>query len=370
MRKLISAVLAGAMVASMAVMASAVKTVSNANNAIVTATATLYTAAGAPVVGYQNQPLHVKFETVDANANTIKPGSDIYVQLPTDDLIDEDYFKSKTDKGDNNAKMIEKISLVEKDEDFEAGGGRAGRTALIKIDVKDDLTADEFKFTPSVKFTAKEDAQTDGVQIGGQAVQDDYYLIIDITAWMGNVQRDGDEDWDAGTGGYIAKPTKDDDNEIIWHNENNDIARLTFQADSDVAKYYPKLSTKWVDSTYSEVIGNADGFVLEFVGNPAISSTSRATLEIYNPYINDDDEYEVAVEDLRVYLADADGVLEDITASCTLGTNDDDDEVITLRTRQLGTYVVTDGTAIVDDVVVDDTDAVEEPSKTNPGTGF
>ena len=170
--------------------------------------------------------------------------------------------------------------------------------------------------------------------------------------------------------GYIAKPTKDDDNEITWHNENNDIARLTFQADSDVAKYYPKLSTKWVDSTYSEVIGNADGFVLEFVGNPAISSTSRATLEIYNPYINDDDEYDVAVEDLRVYLADADGVLEDITDSCTLGTNEDDDEVITLRTRQLGTYVVTDGTAIVDDVVVDDTDAVEEPSKTNPGTGF
>ena len=364
MRKLLSAVLAGAMVASMAVMASAVEIEDDDNSQeVVTAVATLYDADDRPEANYTAQDLTVKYEVVEGTANTVKPGSDIYIGLPSAELIDGDLWKAKFDKGDDNAKMIEKISLVEKDELT-----AAGRDNLIKIELKDDLTADEFKLSPVITFTAKEDANWEFH--AGENAAKDYKLVIDVTAWMGNVQRDGDEDWDAGTAGYIAKPTKDDDNEIIWHNENNDIARLTFQADSDVAKYYPKLSTKWVDSTYSEVIGNADGFVLEFVGNPAISSTSRATLEIYNPYINDDDEYDVAVEDLRVYLADADGVLEDITASCTLGTNDDDDEVITLRTRQLGTYVVTDGTAIVDDVVVDDTDAVEEPSKTNPGTGF
>lgn len=357
MRKLLSAILAGAMVASMAVMASAAKPIVTNGTGLVTATGRLYNAAGALQA---TEILHVKYETVDENdASAIKPGSDIYIALNNNELADEDLTKVKTDKGDDNAKLIEKISIVEKDEGF-----GNGRQALIKIDVRDVQDADEYKFSPSVKFTAKEDATWGGPNC------EDYEYVVEITGWMGNYQLDGDEDWDAGTAGYIAKPTKDDDNEITWHNENNDIARLTFQADSDVAKYYPKLSTKWVDSTYSEVIGNADGFVLEFVGNPAISSTSRATLEIYNPYINDDDEYDVAVEDLRVYLADADGVLEDITDQCTLGTNDDDDEVITLRTRQLGTYVVTDGTAIVDDAVADGSDVVEEPSKTNPGTGF
>ena len=351
MRKLLSVVLAGAMVASMAVMASA--DTNAAGTGLVVPKYQKYNADGDPVGNAENT--WVEYETVGAGVNTIKPGSDIYVQIDRD-LVDEDLYKVKVDKGDDNAKLIEKISIVEKVKN-------GGRNAFIKIELKDDLTSNEYKFSPSVKFTAKTDE-------GRFLVKEDSYVIYDITGWMGNVQVDGDEDWDAGTGGYIAKPTKDDDNEITWHNENNDIARLTFQADSDVAKYYPKLSTKWVDSTYSEVIGNADGFVLEFVGNPAISSTSRATLEIYNPYINDDDEYDVAVEDLRVYLADADGVLEDITDQCTLGTNDDDDEVITLRTRQLGTYVVTDGTAVVDDAVADGSDVVEEPSKTNPGTGF
>ena len=360
MRKLLSAVLAGAMVASMAVMASAADDQSGtAGNGVFRATGTLYDADGDPVDGGVFG-LNVKYEVAESGASLAKPGGEIYVELPVyADWEDDDQWKFKPDKGDDNAKMIASISLVEKNE------FGSGREPLIKIKLKDDMSSDDFKISPQVKFTGKEDATW-----GGNTGYEDYELIVDITGWMGNIQVDGDEDWDAGTGGYIAKPTKDDDNEIIWHNENNDIARLTFQADSDVAKYYPKLSTKWVDSTYSEVIGNADGFVLEFVGNPAISSTSRATLEIYNPYINDDDEYDVAVEDLRVYLADADGVLEDITDQCTLGTNDDDDEVITLRTRQLGTYVVTDGTAVVDDAVADGSDVVEEPSKTNPGTGF
>lgn len=359
MRKLISAVLAGAMVASMAVMASAADVTANGGDGVVSAIYTIILADGNASPAHTNRALDVKYDVVEAGVNVVKPGGEIYIQLPdATDWTDDDQWKMKTDKGDDNAKMIDSISLVEKNE------FGAGREPLIKIKLKDDQTANEYKISPQIKFTGKDDA------FWNANAAADWEITIDVTAWMGNVERAGDEDWDAGTAGYIAKPTKDDDNEITWHNENNDIARLTFQGDSDVAKYYPKLSTKWVDSTYSEVIGNADGFVLEFVGNPAISSTSRATLEIYNPYINDDDEYDVAVEDLRVYLADADGVLEDITDQCTLGTNDDDDEVITLRTRQLGTYVVTDGTAVVDDVVVDDTDAVEEPSKTNPGTGF
>ena len=360
MKKLISAILAGSMVASMAVMASAADDQSGtAGNGVFRAVGTLYDADGDPVQGGVFN-LNVKYEVAETGANVAKPGGEIYVELPDyAEWEDDDQWKFKPDKGDDNAKMIEKISLVEKNE-------FGTREPLIKIELKDDMTSEEYKISPQAKFTAKEDATW-----GGNTGYEDYELIVDITGWMGNIQVDGDEDWDAGTGGYIAKPNKDDENEIVWHNENNDIARLTFDGDSDVSKYYPKLSTKWVDSTYNEIIGDADAFLLEFVGNPAISSTSRATLEIYNPYINEDDEYDVAVEDLRIYLADEEGVLEDITDSCRLGTNDDDDEVITIRTRQLGTYVVTDGSAVVDNVVEEDpTDAVQEPDKTNPGTGF
>ena len=337
MKKLISAILAGSMVASMAVMASAADDfTNNVGTDVVEATYTMYNADGNPLAGRVNVNLPAKYEVVENGANVVKPGGEIYIRLngvtTRTDFTDDDQWKVKTDKGDDNARMIASISLVEKDEDF-----GNGREPLIKIKLNDDQTSDDYKISPQITLTAKDDVEWTGTQTGAY---EDCEIVINVTGWMGNVQRDGDEDWDAGQGGYIAKPTKDDENEITWHNENNDIARLTFDGDSDVSKYYPKLSTKWVDSTYSEVIGNADGFVLEFVGNPAISSTSRATLEIYNPYINDDDEYDVAVEDLRVYLADAEGVLEDITDSCTLGTNDDDDEVITLRTRQLGTYVV------------------------------
>ena len=314
-----------------------------------TATAALYN--GDELVN--DEPLPVKYEVVENGSNVAKPGGEVYILLLDDSFVDKDMWKVKTDKGDNNPKLIEKISVVEKDEGFEIAealvNGRAGgrRQPLIKIKLRDVMDGEEYKLTPQVKFTAKDDIEIFG---DGEVMEtlEDVVFVVDITGWMGNVQRDGDEDWAAGTGGYVAKPTKDDENEVVWHNENDDIARLSFQADSDVTKYYPKLSTKWVDSTYSEVIGDADAFVVEFVGNPVISSTSRATLEIYNPYKNDDGEYDVAVEDLRVYLADADGVLTDVTDQCKLGTNDDDEEVITLRTRQLGTYIVTDGGAAVD----------------------
>ena len=63
---------------------------------------------------------------------------------------DRDNYKVKFDKGDNNAKMIKKISFVEKK--FEVRGWRCH---ALKIELAQDFSGDEFKLTPSVTFTAK-----------------------------------------------------------------------------------------------------------------------------------------------------------------------------------------------------------------------
>ena len=43
----------------------------------------------------------------------------------------------------------------------------------------------------------------------------------------------------AGDGGVVLKPTKNDDNEITWEDENNTIATLKFYSDDDAAKFFP-----------------------------------------------------------------------------------------------------------------------------------
>ena len=350
MKKFIAVLLTAATAASLAVAAFADKPVTADPDAAVTASAVLYGPDDQIIT--DKVVLPVKYERVDAGSPSVKPGSDIYIQLPKNTFADEDIWKVKVDKGDDNAKLIEKISVVEKDEGFGSDGniGRAGRTALIKIELRDIEVTDEYKFSPQVKFTSKVENTIGSDNPSSEVipVEEDCTYIVDISGWMGNYEVTGDQDWAAGQAGYVAKPVKDDDNEVTWHNESGDIARLTFRADSDVTKYYPKLTTKWVDSTYNELIGNSDAYLVDFAGRPQISSTSRATLEIYNPFVNDDGEYDVPVENIRVYQVDAEGALQDITDQCTLGANDNDEEVITLRTRQLGAYVVTDGTAVAD----------------------
>ena len=202
--------------------------------------------------------------------------------------------------------------------------------------------------------------------------------------WVSNNTVTGDSDWAAGTGGVMIKPQKNEDNEIIWYDENRDIAKVEFYADSDTDKFFVKLSTKWNNEWYSDMFRNTDAFIFNFVGAPKISATSRSTLTIYNPFVNEDDELEVDLDELKVYKvldtaalaatteeaiaeAIADGRIEDVTNLFTAGENEDGDQVLTTRTRDLGTYIVTTATPadLVDDVVVDSTNN----GKVNPGTG-
>ncbi len=253
-----------------------------------------------------------------------------------------------------------------------------GRYRVLKVKLKENMTDDEYKLLFDLRVKVKEEGFMDWKKGDTKKFED-----IGET-WVSNDEWVGDSDWAAGTGGVMIKPQKNEDNEIIWYDENRDIAKVEFYADSDTDKFFVKLSTKWNNEWYSDMFRNTDAFIFNFVGAPKISATSRSTLTIYNPFVNDDDELEVDLDELKVYKvldtaalaatteeaiaeAIADGRIEDVTNLFTAGENEDGDQVLTTRTRDLGTYIVTTATPadLVDDVVVDSTNN----GKVNPGTG-
>ena len=275
-------------------------------------------------------------------------------------LIDDDYFKFKYKKGSDNSKMILDINLVEKN----LGGGRE---EYIEIKLADDYTDDEYKINPTFIFTAKDniyynagapyDWKTEDYLVdryGSMAAANaagynnsyDFYYIEDgdkfegeFTLWISNTENEADEDYAAGTGGVTLKPTKNDDNEIVWYDENDDIAMLTFEGDSSVDNFFPKLSTKWDNSTYATYFADQDAFIFDFISNPDISSTSRPVLTIYDPYYDyEEDESLVDSENVVIYQV-VDGELVDVTADWSYGETDDGEMAYTTKTRQLGTYI-------------------------------
>ena len=95
-------------------------------------------------------------------ANSVKPNKTLYfaigdlgVQaegwtLSREYFSDKDYFKVKTDKGDDNVKMIKSMALSEKNI-------KGDRGPWFELKLNDDYTDDEFKINPSFTLTAKED---------------------------------------------------------------------------------------------------------------------------------------------------------------------------------------------------------------------
>ena len=332
--------------------------------------------------------------TLDNN-DTVTPDQKVYVSLDevakkilgrVDDgysdmaleelLIDDDYFKFKYKKGSDNSKMILGISLVEKNLDGN------GRDKYIEIKLADDYTDDEYKINPTFTFTAKDDLIYDGnvKRWYTQEELDERNLNVtetatisdgdkfegEFTLWISNTELEADEDFAAGTGGVTLKPTKNDDNEIIWYDENDVIAMLTFEGDSSVDNFFPKLSTKWDNATYAEYFADQDAFIFDFISNPEISSTSRPVLTIYDPYYDyEEDESLVDSENVVIYAV-VDGELVDDTANWTYGETDDGEMAYTTKTRQLGTYI------FCEVAVAGSEEVVEEPvddGKVIPNTG-
>ena len=201
--------------------------------------------------------------------------------------------------------------------------------------------------------------------------------------WIQNENRvDDDATFVAGEKGVVIKPVKNERNTVTWENNNDTIARMTFTADSETEYYCPRLSTKW-DSRYNNLFKNVDAYLFDFVGNPRIPATTRATVELFNPFVNRDGDLTVSLSKIRVYEVNADGDLINRTDEFTIGENEDGDQVLTFRTRTLGTYIVAAGKASgttskpsggtsgnTGSTGSTSKPVTSIPNKTNPPTGF
>ena len=353
---------------------------------------------------YYDNNKNIKADNATNNNDTVTPDQKVYVSLDEvaekilgdstandaiatlkDILDDDDYFKFSSKKGSDNSKMILGISLVEKNLDGK------GRDKYIEIKLADDYTDDEYKINPTFTFKAKDTLffyekndsgnysymylpEDETAPNGYNRYSSTKYDIADneefegeFTIWISNTELDADEDFAAGTGGVTLKPTKNDDNEIVWYDENDDIAKLTFEGDSSVDNFFPKLSTKWDNATYAEYFADQDAFIFDFISNPNISSTSRPVLTIYDPYYDyENDEVTVDPENVVVYQV-VDGELVDVTADWSYGEDDDGEMVYTTKTRQLGTYIFCEVAVAGSEEVPEEVPA--EDGKDIPNTG-
>lgn len=262
-------------------------------------------------------------------------------------LQDKDLFKFDVDK-DTNGKMIKKISY---DGDKKIPGG--DRALRIKIELADTTTTSEIHTDGEITFTAKKDS-TD--KIGGKDetfVKGDE-LVIPYSFWINNEKKSNDDNPDAGDRVYFD-PDDNDTNTLIW---GDDRAALKFEADDDASKFYARLSTSTDRTLYAEYGDpvDADLWFYDFVTNPTIPSTSRATLTLGIPWDEDDDDYVPDPETCFIYEKDADGNLTDVTDKFTFSEDDEEIPGWSMKTRVLGTYVLSDTELDIEAINADDED--------------
>lgn len=296
--------------------------------------------------------------------------------LPADELTNKDYFKVDVDK-EEGSKIIKAITLQEKE--YIKG---QGRKPVLKVELKELMDDSDNKVELKVTIKPKNKA------VEEKMAPADTEYVSTVKFFVSNDVDEGDQTYSAGTSGVVIKPLKNEENEIEWEDNNNTLARLTFDADSDVAKSYPKLSTKWSNDVYAAMFADQDAYIFDFVGNPTISATARPVLELYNPFKNDDDEITLenpviflvnddatlaaSTEEVELAQAILDGRLVDITDKFTAGENEDGDYVFTTKTRTLGTYIICEN--YPSDEAFDEAESVpetpsEDTGKYNPGTG-
>lgn len=155
---------------------------------------------------------------------------------------------------------------------------------------------------------------------------------------------DDDATFRAGEKGIVVKPVKNEWNTVTWEDQNRTLASLEFRADSDVSFYCPRLSTHWNYYDYADYFDDTDAYLYNFVDSPTIPAATRPTLTLYNPFVDDDDDLTVSTSRTYIYEVD-DGELIDVTDEFDFDRNDDDDYVMTTKTRTLGTYIVSNGRA-------------------------
>ena len=286
------------------------------------------------------------------------------------DLVDDDLFKISINKDGDGKSLISSITQVgERNLDGTRG-------SYLKIVLKDSTTTEELKAEAEITFKARDDSEDESGNDGEWCDGD--YAVLNLVMWINN--EEATDSADTGDSIYI-NPDENDYNVFVW---GDDRAALEFYADDDAEDFYARLSTKSYVDIYTEYGDPVDAelWFYDFVGNPDIPCTSRASLTLGIPWDDDDWDY-YSPEDFYIYELDSDGYLVDVTDRFTY--SDDDYEIPgwTIRTRVLGTYVVSDTELDLDSVYEvdydddyeeDDTDTVYEEeyeplNKVNPVTG-
>lgn len=315
----------------------------------------------------------------------VKSAKTVYIKV-NDMLTDDEYFKLSVKKGENS-KYIKAISVVEKrfnnplyavnedDRGLQVLGSNS-RGTFVKIELVELTTDDEYKITFDFNVKVRKDLtfylwnngrwslnRTDSGATHNSTITynaGDSAKIEDVgPIWLKNTVVSADRQFRVGEEGMMLQPVENDENEIIWYNANDDLARLTFDADSDVDKFYSRLSTKWDHQDYATYFADQDAFLFDFIGSPKISSTSRGVLELYNPYIDEDGNETVDPDSIVIYSV-VDGELYDITSSFVYDENDDGYMAFTTKTRTLGTYIFAEKP-------VEEASAEEVPEEVVPG---
>ncbi|WP_101909818.1 hypothetical protein [Marasmitruncus massiliensis] len=304
-------------------------------------------------------------------------GTNDSYKISLESLTNEDYFKFDVDKDDNGS-MVKKVEVVE-----DKKLGDMDRTAYLKIDLNDSTTVNDIKSNGTLTFKAKDSAAdfqkasgskklNDTTQVWGEKEE----IKIDYTFWINNDKASNDDNPDSGDRVYFD-PDDNEDNTLIW---GDDRAGLFFEANDDANKFYARLSTKSDSEVYSEYGDpvNADLWFFDFVGSSTIPATSRATLTLGIPW-DEDDDYTPNPEDCFIYEKQEDGTLVDVTDKFTYDEDNDGTTEIegwSIKTRTLGTYVISDTeldldvvSDDVDEEDVDDTDSTVDTGKEIPNTG-
>ena len=267
----------------------------------------------------------------------------------TSEVNDKDLFKFSVDK-DTNGKMIKKISLLT---DKKVESAKDTRSDIVlKIELADSTTTSEIHTDGTITFEAKKDSSD---KIGnGKTFVDGDSVTIDYSFWINNKKETNDGNPDSGDRVYFD-PDDNDTNTLIW---GDDRAALKFEADDDASKFYARLSTSTDRTLYAEYGDpvDADLWFYDFVTNPTIPSTSRATLTLGIPWDEDDDDYIPDPESCFIYEKDADGNLTDVTDKFTFSEDDEEIPGWSMKTRVLGTYVLSDTELDIEAINADDED--------------
>ena len=281
------------------------------------------------------------------NDDGVQSGGTVYFKIRNDTGLrfeDDTYWKLRLSKGDNS-KHVTELSDVTKNfgtdlyniytHTIQPDSGN-GRSRYIKVKVNEIYTDDEVKITLDLRLTPKAKA----VEAFPKQVDEDTEVKVkDFAFYMKNIVRTADSEWEVGIGGLMLNPVKNDWNEVTYVDEDGDVAFMKFFGDSDTGKFYAKLSTKWEHADYASYFNDQDAYIFQFTGSPSLSSTSRADLEIYSPFVDEDGNETFDPEQAIIYQV-VDGDLFDITDSFEYREGENGDMAYCTRTRFLGTYII------------------------------